>query len=669
MNNENKNEVIKDKVLNKESIYYLFFRHIPDNKNKVILKNVPNFFKIREFYTKEQLFNNKIYITKEGGCWVMFSKFDYICDLKNEYLDKPVPEEYKYNLPPALKLEKDKELEEEEKRKKIEIDTRDVSSDESFDEFVKTEIKKYFNKFKVVPFEKAKITLKKDIKNNIDISIFPKQLNHIKNLSGVLTNHNICVDTSDTGMGKTYTAVATAKQLNLSPIVICPKPAISVWNKALVHFGATGYVNNIEQFRNGNTPYLKIKKEEVKVFRTNSKGTRIYFNTINKTFVPNIPNNSLIIFDEAHCLKNSSTINYKSAYAVINEEHVKTLLLSATIAENPTHLKLIGLCSGLFKKGQFAEFVKFFSHAIKTEFGEVNIEKYSNEVNLHNLLFQTNRAFGMKKKINQTVKDEPVILSEKNKEVINEQCEIISAKIDKMFNSKNIKTLNKIEQENQKLKFQKEKILNKPDKDLVDSEILKRNNAILEVNNITKYKIKKEKSVFSIVQIMHERQIIEIEKLDYIELETMKNLEKGYSVAVFLNFVDSVNHLSKRFETKKIEHVIVQGSVNHKERDANIEKFQSNDAKVIILTTASGGQSISLHDLDGDFPRIAFISPTYSAVHTKQVFGRFDRSGGKSHSIVIHLFADDTIEKSVVKKSQKKMNCIDEINFGMKSVK
>ena len=57
-----------------------------------------------------------------------------------------------------------------------------------------------------------------EIDKNIQDNLLDYQILHVQNLIGALNNNNIAIDTSDTGCGKTYCALAICKQLNLEPI-------------------------------------------------------------------------------------------------------------------------------------------------------------------------------------------------------------------------------------------------------------------------------------------------------------------------------------------------------------------------------------------------------------------------------------------------------------------
>jgi superfamily II DNA or RNA helicase len=72
------------------------------------------------------------------------------------------------------------------------------------------------------------IQLLKDIEQNEmyyneNIKLLSYQESHAKNIIKILKENNTTLDSSDPGIGKTYIASAVCKQMNLRPIVICPK--------------------------------------------------------------------------------------------------------------------------------------------------------------------------------------------------------------------------------------------------------------------------------------------------------------------------------------------------------------------------------------------------------------------------------------------------------------
>ena len=123
--------------------------------------------------------------------------------------------------------------------------------------------------------------------------------------------------------GKTFSALACAKELNLVPFVLTPKSVIPSWVKACKHFDIEGsYITNYEAIKTGKTEYLK----------KDSSGEYTW----------NLPSNAILIFDEVHRCKNKDTLNAKLLIAS-KKANVPIVCLSATIADNPTQLYTVFL--------------------------------------------------------------------------------------------------------------------------------------------------------------------------------------------------------------------------------------------------------------------------------------------------------------------------------------
>jgi len=137
-------------------------------------------------------------------------------------------------------------------------------------------------------------------------------------------------------------------------------------------------------------------------------------------------------------------------------------------------------------------------------------------------------------------------------------------------------------------------------------------------------------------------------------------IEGGMSIAIFVNFSETINALSKRLNTK----CIVWGENKGDERDKNIESFQSDKSRVIIVNVKAGGAGLSLHDLNGTYPRLAIISPTPSAVDLRQVLGRIHRDGAKSKAIQKVVFVANTAEEETCERVKEKLENLDIINDG-----
>ena len=176
-----------------------------------------------------------------------------------------------------------------------------------------------------------------ELKQQVLEHLLPYQIIHVQNLVYSLQNNNTAIDGSDTGTGKTYAAIAAAKQLGLKPFVICPKSVLNNWKKVCQKFSVRPVcVVNYETIRRGKT------YDQVGV-RVKSSHVQIQ----DKTCTWKLPRNVLMIFDEVHKCRDVGTLNAKILMAVPN--HTKTLLLSATATDKPENFKVIGYKLNLYR--------------------------------------------------------------------------------------------------------------------------------------------------------------------------------------------------------------------------------------------------------------------------------------------------------------------------------
>ena len=113
-------------------------------------------------------------------------------------------------------------------------------------------------------------------------------------------------------------------------------------------------------------------------------------------------------------------------------------------------------------------------------------------------------------------------------------------------------------------------------------------------------------------------------------------LEDGSKKLVKEHFIDgTMNLLGKELQKLGIEFGTVAGGKGSKSKSEKISQdikdFQSGKLKVLVGTPKSGGTGISLDDVEGDKPRKMFIlTPPFSAVEFIQDIGRVNRLTTKS---------------------------------------
>lgn len=162
------------------------------------------------------------------------------------------------------------------------------------------------------------------------------------------------------------------------------------------------------------------------------------------------------------------------------------------------------------------------------------------------------------------------------------------------------------------------------------------------------------------VQMLRARQISEHQKLASVMDLTDELLGNGRSVAIFVNFRDSLERLVEKFGAPYIH-----GDQTPDERAEAMKAFQANRARVIALMVQAGGESISLPDLDGQHPRTELIMPGLSARELIQASWRSCRATSKSPSQVKIIFADGTLESRIRRNLDKKIVGHSIINDGL----
>lgn len=117
---------------------------------------------------------------------------------------------------------------------------------------------------------------------------------------------------------------------------------------------------------------------------------------------------------------------------------------------------------------------------------------------------------------------------------------------------------------------------------------------------------KKETKAEALGKIIRAKQRIELLKVPIFHDLAKEALDCGYSVVIFVNYIETMEHLCNLLNTA----CVIHGQQNLEERDHNIKEFQSNASKIIISIIQAGGVGISLHDIHGGHPRMSIISPS-----------------------------------------------------------
>lgn len=153
--------------------------------------------------------------------------------------------------------------------------------------------------------------------------LFDWQKKHATKLVTALSVYGYAKDGSDTGTGKTVVALSVAKDLGLTPFIVCPKSVVPSWKEWTTKFfpSTTPYVLNYETLVRGKTEYYK------------RKGSQRFW-TLH-------PERVLLIFDEDHRCKGAKSENSKMMIAAKSRGLI-TLSLGATSCNSPIEMRALG---------------------------------------------------------------------------------------------------------------------------------------------------------------------------------------------------------------------------------------------------------------------------------------------------------------------------------------
>jgi hypothetical protein len=440
------------------------------------------------------------------------------------------------------------------------------------------------------------------------------QIPHTKTLLDSLYLNGFAIDQSETGTGKTYVAATIIREMLRPAFIICPKSVIPQWAKVLLSFDVKATIINYEKLGRGNTKWMKWKKKQNLMKPWNEE---------DQVEMPDfrLPQNSLVILDEGHRCKGSDTTN---SWMMIQlaEQGFKCLVSSATIATTPIEMKAVGYMAKLHKLHNFTDFCRLHGAQWLGRWGVMTFDMASHEAQksmmaLHEYLFKTRKCSSR-----LTTKDFGKLFPESH---------IVAEAYDMGSNESKIQAVY--------------------------------DNMELEIARLDERAGGYSDHIFAIM--MEARRRAELCKVPLF-VEMIEDLyAEGKSVACFVNFTDTVEAITKRLNrSKALKGTIgyIVGGQSEKVRQSDIDDFNADKKRVLIINIAAGGTGINLHDLNGNFPRASIISPNYSAYQLVQALGRVWRQGGLTTSYQRIVFASGTIEEQACHRVQFRVNNLSALN-------
>lgn len=425
------------------------------------------------------------------------------------------------------------------------------------------------------------------------MKLYDWQIPYKDEIKRVIENRKSGLLVAPPGGGKTYVGSSLLSEIGGRGLVLCPKSVIGTWEKVLEGFGLGDdtHVLNYEQL----TGRTKLAKD------------RTLGNYVGKNaFDWKLPKDFFILFDEAHRCNGRNT---KSGLLLSGAKRadLRHLSMTATPPDDPLKMKNIGISLDLFPRTGFWDWAmvngvrrspwhKGFEFPQRSEAEKEMAEVYLSRI--RESIFEGEDPRGVLIPMEEVLKHYPEGRTYVESVTVNER---------------------------QQAKMEKEY-----------SEELK------ELETLA------EEAELRMIENLRIHQYWELLKVSPMLEQAKDLLDQGYSVALFVNFRQSAEALAKGLKTKSV----IMGGVNY--RDRIMERFQSNEVKVIVITASAGGEAISLHDVEGGHPRVGLHSPVWNPVTFRQVLGRLWRAGGKT-PVVQKILLVPGIEERIFKRVHQRL--------------
>lgn len=435
------------------------------------------------------------------------------------------------------------------------------------------------------------------------------QLHSASHLVSVMKSHGAALDGSDTGVGKTVTAIETIRQWDEPTLVVCPKAVVPAWHRNAGEMSVELDALNYEKLRTGNTPYgeWKVLRDGQEHFIWNRAVRRL-------------------VFDEVQRCQGRDSLNAELLRSA-RLQRIPTLMLSATVAEDPLDMDALGYV------------LRLHDGKDKSSLNTPDPYPFTRWARAHNCDTRNGGYFS------GTEAEKIAMMARINGE---------------LFPGHGVRT-------------RRQEVPGFPDSQITAELYEMGDPARIEAlyAEMAEARAKLQARIDAghyegdpFVQCLRERQEIELLKVPvFVEL-AQEAISAGMSVAIFVNFRQTLEEIGKRLNTSCFVDGSQTGDAGALRREANRLAFQNDLSRVIICIGGAGGVGLDLHDVTGKHPRLALISAGYNAKELRQIFGRVWRAGALSKSLQRVIFAAGTREELVHRAVYPKLDRLDALNDG-----
>ncbi len=141
------------------------------------------------------------------------------------------------------------------------------------------------------------------------------------------------------------------------------------------------------------------------------------------------------------------------------------------------------------------------------------------------------------------------------------------------------------------------------------------------------------------------------------QIKKLEHAETGRKILIFSYYKKTLNYLSDRLSMDGLRNVVIHGDVEPQDRYDLIDKFREDSDIKILLSSEVGSEG-----LDFQFCHIMVnYDLPWNPMKVEQRIGRLDRFGQKSDRIIIlNIVTSDTIEERILNRLYNRINIFTE---------
>tara|TARA_R110002073_G_scaffold148366_4_gene301503 strand:+ start:7674 stop:9362 length:1689 start_codon:yes stop_codon:yes gene_type:complete len=428
---------------------------------------------------------------------------------------------------------------------------------------------------------------------------------------GYALNKGNLINGDDVGLGKTFEAIIYAETTNSFPcLVIVPASVKYNWGEKWEEI--VGSKRDISIIESSETKTRKNNWDaEVVIInydiigKKQGRGATVKFKELTSTKW------KMVIFDEAHFLKEKKAQRSKAAKMIIKPDDIKIQLLTGTATmSKPVELwnLLLLIKSEKYVAEDWYQFVRRYCGGYIGKFGWV-----------------TDGATNILE-LNQKLRDNCYIRREK-KDVLKELPEVITEVI--------------------KVPITNKRAVIKATENIIDY--------LLETKGVEAAEKAEEAEHLVALGVLRK---LSIEgKLKAIESYLKDWSQSSEKLLVFGLHREPLDYLSEKFKAE-----LIAGGVSSKDKQRIVKEWQTNKSQFLFANMESAGTGVD--GLQNVCSNMIITELPWRPSDLWQVIGRLDRSGQKNSPNIKYLLSDDTIDIQMWEMLQAKEEVITAVNKG-----